>query len=41
MGYFQVRYDSRVLIYNRTAFIRLTTVFVFLGYAWWSYILHL
>ena len=25
MGYFQVRYDSRVVIYDRTAFIRLAT----------------
>ena len=25
MGYFQVRYDSRVVIYNRRAFIRLAT----------------
>ena len=25
MGYFQVRYDSRVVIYDRRAFIRLTT----------------
>ena len=26
MGYFQVRYDSRVVIYDRRAFIRLATV---------------
>ena len=25
MGYFQVRYDSRVVIYDHRAFIRLTT----------------
>ena len=25
MGYFQVRYDSRVIIYDRRAFIRLAT----------------
>ena len=25
MGYFQVRYDSRVVIYNRRGFIRLAT----------------
>ena len=25
MGYFQVRYNSRVVIYNRRNFIRLTT----------------
>ena len=25
MGYFQVRYDSRVVIYDRRAFIRLAT----------------
>ena len=25
MGYFQVRYNSRVIIYNRRAFIRLAT----------------
>ena len=25
MGYFQVRYDSRVVNYNRKGFIRLTT----------------
>ena len=25
MGYFQVRYDSRVVIYDCKAFIRLTT----------------
>ena len=25
MGYFQVRYDSRVVIYNHGAFIRLAT----------------
>ena len=25
MGYFQVKYDSRVIIYDRIAFIRLTT----------------
>ena len=26
MGYFQVRYDSRVVIYDRRGFIRLATV---------------
>ena len=26
MGYFQVRYDSRVVIYDRKPFIRLATV---------------
>ena len=26
MGYFQVRYDSRVIIYDRRAFIRLAAV---------------
>ena len=26
MGYFQVRYDSRVVIYERKMFIRLATV---------------
>ena len=26
MGYFPVRYDSRVVIYERKIFIRLTTV---------------
>ena len=25
MGYFQVRYDSRVVIYNRRGFIKLAT----------------
>ena len=29
MGYFQVRYDSRVVIYDREGFIRLATVLSF------------
>ena len=28
MGYFQVRYDSRVIIYDRRGFIRLATGFI-------------
>ena len=28
MGYFPVRYDSRVVIYERTMFIRVATVVV-------------
>ena len=29
MGYFQVRYDSRVIIYEHRAFIRLATGHIF------------
>ena len=31
MGYFQVRYDSRVVIYERKMFIRLATGRVVIG----------
>ena len=31
MGYFQVRYDSRVVIYDRRGFIRLATVYQAVG----------
>ena len=31
MGYFQVRYDSRVVIYNHRGFIRLATGLVVMG----------
>ena len=31
MGYFQVRYDSRVVIYERKMFIRLATGLVVMG----------
>ena len=31
MGYFQVRYDSRVVNYNRKLFIRLATGLVAMG----------
>ena len=31
MGYFQVRYDSRVVIYERKLFIRLATGVVAMG----------
>ena len=33
MGYFQVRYDSRVVIYDRRAFIRLST-----GHTGWQWV---
>ena len=40
MGYFQVRYDSRVIIYDGSAFIRLTTGLQFYKYGFICFIMY-
>ena len=40
MGYFQVRYDSRIVIYDRITFIRLITVLLQMLYNCVSFTKH-